>query len=1392
MKRNILIIYLLLSSYLFCQDIQFKHITIDDGLSQSTINCIFQDSKGFIWVGTENGLNRYDGYNFSIFKHEPSDSGSLSNSWIWDIFEDKQNNLWIATWEGLNKYDPYQNKIIRYLTDPNNPHAISGDRPTSICEDENGLLWIGTWGGGINIYDPEKNQFKSLRHNPDDKSSIPSDQIRDIYYSSDKKIVAATWNGLSFIEQQTAGEYKIISYQRESGKPGSLNSSLISSVVEDKFGDLWIGTFGGGLHKFQEETNTFKNYKYKKSDRYSLSSNGVMTLFIDSQDNLWIGTVADGLNRYWRQEDHFTRYRYNPDDKNSLNGDNIFSIFEDSSGLLWIGANGLNIYNPKGKRFRHFSSDSKKIASVNHNQVTSFFEDRYGLLWIGTDGGGLNRYNPDSEEFSHFVHNPQDQMSLSNNNITSIVGRNNDIIWISTMGGGLNKFNIRTGRIDHLGYNNSIPETEGMNFIKDVGMDHQSSLWIATYDRGLIQYDVINDKYYHFRGNPEDESILSSNYLLAVYVDSENDVWIGSWGSGICCYKQDEKRFIRYIHEADQPGTICGNIINTIYETKRDSTRTIWVGTNTGLSYMNLDKPGPDNFEHIFRKDGLPGNVICGILEDGSGNLWISTNAGICKFNPDTRSFQNYDKNDGLQSNEFIAGSNYKGKKEQFYFGGINGFNTFYPDSIRQSNLIPPVVFTSFRIFDQPASFSHGLNSIDTVTIQYWQNFFSFEFAAMDFTMPVKNQYAYMLEGFNKEWIYSGSRRYASYTNLDPGNYVLRIKGTNSDGVWNETGTSLKVIIIPPIWQTWWAYGIYSILIIGSILGVIKMRSWKLEKEKNQLEIIVNERTNEIQVKNIQLAEQTDKLKEMDQIKSRFFANISHEFRTPLTLIKGPAEEMLKNSFQGKPEKAYSMILRNANRLLSLINQLLDLSKLESGNMRLKAALQSLSTFINVVVSSFSSLAVSRNILLQYIKPQDEIEIYYDHDKLEKVLNNLLSNAFKFTPENGFITITLDTIHSRNDSYPDGAIKISVHDSGVGVSEDDIDNIFERFTQGHKSPQHISEGSGIGLALTKELVELHHGHIGISSIPDEGTMFDVILPMGKTHLKLGEITEFEVSEKISGDEISVQIPDLNVEISDQIYQEKNENIGEKHLILIVEDHTEVRSYIKEHLDNDYQVLEADNGAIGIAIAKEHLPDLIISDVMMPEMDGYELTDMLKKDSLTSHIPIILLTAKVSDEDRIEGLETGADAYMAKPFNARELKIRTEKLIESRIKLREIFRKEFLLEPTEIKAVSLDEKFIKQVHDIIDEKMSDSEFNVEVLLKDFAFGQKQFTRKVLALTGQTPVQFIRVMRLKRARRLIERKAGSVSEIAFKVGFNNLSYFSKCFRQQFGMLPSEING
>ena len=823
---------------LFSQDISFRHLTVGDGLSQNTINCIFQDSRGFIWFGTQDGLNCYDGYSFSILRGEPADSNSLSHSWVWDVFEDSRKNIWVATWNGLNRYDPVAKRFIHYLPDPKDSLSLSGSRPTSICEDADGFLWIGTWGGGLNRYDYNTDRFVSFMVNPDDNNTLASNFIRKVYYTSKREIWAGTWDGLTCIKKSTDGRYQFTNYRNNPANTRSISANKITSIINDKQGRLWVGTLGGGLNRFDEKNNQFIHYRHSESNPQSLSGDDVSVLFEDSKGQLWVGVIGGGVNKFNRNNESFLRISHDPENKYSLNGDNVYCIYEDKSGLLWIGANGLNIYNSRKNHFHYFHSNSRKTNSLSHNKVTSFYEDQDGIIWIGTDGGGLNRYDRETDRFTHFKSTDANPQTLSSNNVSSLTGGKQNEIWVGTRGGGVYRFNSQTGKFYPL--NLYQPSSSGgiLNYVNALKMDHSGSLWIATYESGLVRYDIPSMQYDQFINDPEDPSSLSGNYLLTIYVDSENDIWLGIWGGGLCRYNRENKAFTSYTRQANDPSSLGDNIVHSIHESSAGGKRVLWIGTSSGLSFADISKPGPLKFDHISQQDGLPSNVIYSILEDQSGNLWLSTNMGISCFNPDRRTFKNYDIKDGLQSNEFNTGSGLVTRDGLFLFGGINGFNTFSPDSIFQSLFLPDINLTSFKIFDKSVLSGMALFTTSKIKLDYKQNFFSFEFSALDFSQPDKNQYAYRLEGFDQDWIYSGSRRYASYTNLDPGGYTFRVIGSNSDGVWNENGASVQILIKPPFWHTWW-FRFLSILIISGILyQLYKYRVSKLlEIERMRIRI---------------------------------------------------------------------------------------------------------------------------------------------------------------------------------------------------------------------------------------------------------------------------------------------------------------------------------------------------------------------------------------------------------------------------------------------------------------------------------------------------------------------------------------------------------------------------
>ncbi|MDX2444634.1 MAG: two-component regulator propeller domain-containing protein [Bacteroidales bacterium] len=817
----------LLFSLLLCidgnsQSFHFRHLTIEDGLSQSTINCMFQDKKGYMWFGTQDGLNKYDGYKFEILRNDPSDTNSISHSWIWDVFEDSHSYLWIATWNGLTKYDPRNDKFTRFFQDENNSQSIQGDRPTSICEDEEGNIWIGTWGGGLNCYNPQTGIFTHFRMKKGDSVGIADDFIRKIFIDSQGKLWIGTWNGLSRLKKENDGEYNIQNFRHNTDDPNSLSSNQITCITEDKQGHLWFGTFGGGLNKLDPATNKFRHYKHNDREPGSLSSNDISMLLIDRKSNLWVGTISEGLNLFINTDESFLRILNNSDDESSLIGDNVYSIYEDNSGLLWIGAGGLNIYNRDQNQFKHFVHNPNNQNSLSNNKVTSFEEDSNGDIWIGTETGGLNHFDPIRNIFTSFSYQ-NNQNSISSNNISAVVEDDYGNLWISTRGGGINKYNPTSKSFSQYLEHGLIPESEGMNYVNGIRFDSLGALWLATYNKGLIKYDVLNNLYSKYTSSVDPKSI-SGDYLLRIYIDSQNRVWIGSWGAGLSLYNREKKSFTRFLHNQDVPESICGNIIHTIYETSIGNAKTLWVGTSSGLSYMNISDSISNSFDHLFIKDGLPSNVIYGILDDNAGNLWISTNYGICKYNPKTNLFKNYDYKDGLQSNEFNAGASFKLKNGELLFGGINGFNSFLPDSIKESDYSPNIVFTAFNIFDQPQNVNQFVDTTQAIKLAFKDNFFSFEFAALDFSQPANNKYKYFMEGVDKEWIDAGTRRYVSYTNIDPGSYTFRVKGTNSDGVWSSNEASLKITITPPYWQKIWFQILFVLVFLLTLYAIHRYR----------------------------------------------------------------------------------------------------------------------------------------------------------------------------------------------------------------------------------------------------------------------------------------------------------------------------------------------------------------------------------------------------------------------------------------------------------------------------------------------------------------------------------------------------------------------------------------
>jgi signal transduction histidine kinase/ligand-binding sensor domain-containing protein/DNA-binding response OmpR family regulator len=1361
-----------------------------------------------MWFGS-NGLFRYDGYNFKIFKHNPDDEKSLSFNGVISIYEDRSGTLWFGTeGGGLNKYNRETNQFTRYAHDPNKPNSLSNNVVGSILEDRSGNFWIGTFGGLNKLISSDSvTSFIRYRNDPDDLASLSNDFIGQICEDKPGNLWIATGNGLDKLspDETNKSSPTFIHYKHNPDDPRSLSHNAVFSIFEDYSGTLWIGTIGGGINKIvpndpDESSHSFIHYLNNPGEPTSLSNNSVWSIFEDTSGDLWFGTLGGGLNKFDEVNEAFTNYKSNPNDSKSLNGNWVYSIYEDNSGILWVGTmpGGLNKFDPLKNQFKHYKHDPNNPKSLSSDRVWSIYEDSDDNLWIGTFYGGLNRLvygrnGKSAPSFFHYSHNPSDLKSI--NSVFSICEDNSGNIWLGTFGGGLKKLaqsekKKSNPKFIHYEFDPNDPTSLSDNAIRVIFKDKNGNLWIGT-DGGLNKLINRIDKsssatFVRYLNNPKDPTSISNNQVWCIYQDKQGTIWIGTSGGLNKLISPDnvqsEATFIHYTHDLGNPTSLSGNQVSSIYE---DNSGNFWIGTEEG-GLHKFDRKS-EKFIRYKEEDGLPSNSIKGILGDDQGNLWLSTGDGLSNFNPKTKTFKNYSTKDGLQSAYFQAGAYFKNKNGEMFFGGNNGFNSFYPDSIKENIRIPPVVITDFQLFNNSVPVGLDTNTNRTILtktitetneieLTYKDYIISFEFAALDFHTPGKNQYAYILEGFDKEWNYTdANKRFATYTNLDPGEYTLKVKGSNNDGIWNETGTSIKLVITPPWWTTWWAYILYILFGLGLLYS---LRRYELNRTRLKSQVKLDE---------VKLKER----EETDRMKSRFFANISHEFRTPLTLILGPTEKVLSESKDNETKKQLSIVKRSAKHLLGLINQLLDLSKLEAGKLELKAARANIVPFIKGITMSFESAAERKDITLKVKSSNDEIELYFDKEKMTKIMTNLLSNAFKFTPEGGQIKVSIDA--GENNS-----ITIKVRDTGVGISEEELSKLFDRFYQVDSSQTREHEGTGIGLALTKELVELHHGTISADSKLGEWTEFTIELPVGRMHLKDDEIVEENVilsgaknlSEPVTDDFIKT---DSSSSVMSQTPQNDNEISKDKNIVLVVEDNTDVREYIKDSLGKDFQIEEATNGEHGVIKAEQIIPDLIISDVMMPKMDGNELTKRLKNDEKTSHIPIILLTAKSDHENKLEGLETGADAYLTKPFDTKELRIRINNLISIRRKLQKRYSKgDFVaIKRVEEKKLSnLDEKFMAKVIEVIESHITEEEFSIEEFDKEIGMGRVQIYRKVKALTGKSPSRYIRSIRLTRAKHMIDEKKGNISEIAYSVGFSSPQYFTRCFKDEFGFPPSDL--
>ncbi|SMD06958.1 hybrid sensor histidine kinase/response regulator transcription factor [Pedobacter africanus] len=1352
-----MLMFLCVSAKSFAQ-LSFDHLSVSNGLSQSTVLAICKDSRGYMWFGTRDCLNRYDGKGVKIYRNDPENPASISSEdYIYALLEDKQKNLWIGTQNGLNRYIPEKDAFERIPFSATDPNSISDKIVLSLLADRKGRLWFGTNLGLSMLESPSSRKFKKFYQ----KDGLAGNSVYTVFEDSRGNIWVGTTEGLSVMSLKN-GQYQIRSFHHNPADPKSISGNSIRTVTEDLKGRIWIGSETEGLNLFVPESDSFIRFKSNALNPDGLSNDIIRKILPGKNGKLWVATM-NGLNVLDPETLRFTIYKHDADNRKSLSDNSIKEIYEDDQGSVWIGTmfGGVNVTHRNTIPFTVYKYN-KYRNSISSDIISVIEADRQGNLWIGTEGQGLNYFDVKTGIFKKYVKDPRDPGSLSNNTIKAIFKDSKDRIWVGLYQGGLELFNPATGKFKHYP-----PSAGGLSFgyISSIAEDDQGRLLLGTSSRGLNIFDPQKERFQVIGSEPDTGLRLSSGYIRFAYQDTKKNLWVGT-PRGLNLLRPGAAQFKVFLRNDRHKDSLKSNQISCMLEDSRGS---IWIGSMRGG--LSLYHPETSSFSTYNRANGLASDNIIDLLEDNDGNLWISTDRGLIKFDLRRKSFKHYNTGDGLPANEFNINSAYKDKNGKLYFGSYNGLVAFTPGEIRENTLVPKIVFSGLKLFNKPVLIDgpdhllkEDISFAKVLTFAASQNIFSIDFLALNYIQPQRNKYAYKLEGFEKDWNYVNIPT-ATYTNLPAGKYKLLVKGSNNDGLWNSTPASLEIRILPPLWKTWWAYLLYFIAGVAVLYFVLRFtrRQQRLESEL-YYEHLNNERQQELY-----------------QMKLDFFTRISHEIRTPLTLIFAPLEKLIRLTTENKTVNQQLMgIKRNTDRLLGLISELLDFRKIESGNVSLQVSENDLVVFCRGIYDSYTGLAEIKHIDYHFNCSAAQILVYYDISQMEKVCYNILSNAFKYTPDGGEITFTL--------SETEGQAIITITDTGVGIPVELQDKIFTNFYQ-VKSGTASAEGWGIGLALVKNIVELHKGQILVESEQAvEGrngkTSLTVKLPIGKDHFNADELSAVPDGLAVVSDKIVLPEQQVTIAVAES-------PLEKKYTILVVEDNDELRGFIVQSLQNTYHILESMNGLRGWETALERVPDLIVSDVTMPELNGLELCARLKQEERTNHIPVIMLTAMATQLQQVHGLEAGADVYITKPFSIQVLELSIRNLLNGREELRQKYVRQIMLSPRKLEMVSPDEKFLNRLMQLVEDKMEDPDFNVASLVEDIGMSQTVLYKKIKALTGLSITDFIKSQRLKRAAQLLSDHKMNIAEVAYSVGFNDRKYFSKEFRKQFGVAPSDYS-
>ena len=1341
LKSVLFYLLLFLSGCIYSQSptFYFKHVTIGNGLSNNTINAISQDQYGQIWIGTQNGLNKFNGLKNTVYRSNVLDTTAISNTSILNILEDRNGYIWVGTLNGLNRYDPKKRIFKKYFRKVKSNTALKNS--LIICSKlmPDQTIWFGT-GNGISIYNPESDSFKNILS---DKLTLKRRNIvNQIYVDSNNAIWLATPNGLLRLNKTKSNNYTTTLFNNTA----TVNKIYIKKIIEVKPGVLGIATKYNGYLTFNTKLQTFKRPLFNQIP----SNVDVNDLEIDNDNNLWIATT-NGVFIITPQ-DKMLSLKSNISSKTTLNQNFVKIIYKDSNGSMWLGTEsaGINIWTKSNQNFVNIKNDN-----IDGNTANCIITDQDANIYYGTDTGTVNKIST-AGNVTQLLKVPEEDKLLTYP-IRAIALHNENILCVGTLNRGIFSYNLLSKKEEFDVFSKDLKQALKNSGVFDIKKEN-NNYWFATFGLGVVKYNVLTKKFTAIK-----KPIVTTNIIKTILIEKNGIVWAGGLG-GFYKLTIDKEGAYKSISFLDKDKFARYHVTSL----SKDHLNNLWVGTQAqGLfcyDGVNLKKIDLDKKYPIY--------TIYSILTGKSNIIWLSTERGIVKYNIETKETTIFEQKNIEISNGFRYNSGVKLGDDKFYFGSLNGITHFNSNSLVSDNYAPNTLLLDLKIQNKTVDVKTNAKILNKdilytkeINLDYKNSNFSITYGLPNYIHVAGNSYAYRLKGLDDHWVYTNQTE-AFFTLQKAGNYTFEVKGANHNGVWSKNTTTLNITIKPKPWKTWWAYLIYTLIAICILLSVYWVLQSKSKlKYKLELEHVENKR-----------------IEELNNDKLEFFTNISHEFRTPLTLILGPLQSILSNYTGNKDTFNKLKIMEGStNHLLRLINRLMDFRKFENNQFKLEAAEGNIVKFLKEIFLSFSEFAKIDNYQYEFETEKENLLVYYDRYKLERVFYNIISNAFRYTEKGGRIKVR---IH-QDDTH----VIINVIDNGVGIAEEYLDKIFDRFFEvsiHNQSENNYQKGTGIGLSIAHNIVKLHKGEIDVFKAIPTGSRFVVKLKKGKGHLAKEEIIDdFKTSDDLSQyvKQISPKKQQENLDIESLLNTEK------AYTILVVEDSTTLRSFIKEILKSEYNVIEAENGEVALELAIKHVPDLIISDVIMPKMVGTELCAKIKTNFKTSHIPVIMLTSRSSLVYKFQGLESGADDYLSKPFEIKELTLKVKNILESKTRLKENLLSKDGFTVSDVSLTSIDEKMLQKAYQIVKLNIANQSFNVNQFSEDLGVSRSMLFVKIKAWANVTPKDFIQEIRLKQAARLLEIDKFTVAEVSAKVGFKRQKYFSQCFQKKYNLTPTQ---